>query len=86
MFLYVPNSHHTFVPALSPDDKVLYIGSEDHNFYALDATAGELIWKYETGGEIISSPVVSVVDAGTERHLSSRLFPPLSLHTSATIG
>jgi outer membrane protein assembly factor BamB len=39
---------------------VLYIGSPDHNLYALNATTGKILWKYETGGVItFPSPAVA---------------------------
>jgi outer membrane protein assembly factor BamB/tRNA A-37 threonylcarbamoyl transferase component Bud32 len=37
---------------------VVYIGSYDHNLYALDADTGEFMWKYATEGGIASSPCV----------------------------
>lgn len=40
-------------------DGILYIGSYDHNLYALDAETGEFLWKYATEGGIASSPYVS---------------------------
>jgi eukaryotic-like serine/threonine-protein kinase len=44
-------------PAVSGD--TLYVGSSDHQLYALDATSGTLKWKFKTGGRITSSPAVS---------------------------
>ena len=39
---------------------VVYVGSEDDNVYALNASTGALIWKYATGGMImVSSPAVA---------------------------
>ena len=38
---------------------VVYVGSEDNNLYALNATTGALLWKYTTGGIIGSSPAVA---------------------------
>lgn len=38
---------------------VLYIGSYDHNVYALDAETGKFLWKYATEGGVASSPVVA---------------------------
>ena len=29
---------------------VVYVGSGDGRLYALDASTGDLIWSYETGG------------------------------------
>jgi len=40
-------------------DGILYVGSYDHNLYALDAETGEFLWKYATEGGIASSPYVS---------------------------
>jgi outer membrane protein assembly factor BamB/tRNA A-37 threonylcarbamoyl transferase component Bud32 len=37
-------------------DGVLYIGSYDHNVYALDAEDGSFIWKFATQGGIASTP------------------------------
>ncbi len=37
---------------------VVYIGSYDHNLYALEAESGEFLWKYATEGGIGSSPCV----------------------------
>jgi outer membrane protein assembly factor BamB len=45
-------------PALGEDGTV-YVGSEDHNFYALNPD-GSLRWNYTTGGVIESSPVIGV--------------------------
>lgn len=36
----------------------VYVGSDDNNLYALNASTGTLLWKYTTGGGIQSSPVV----------------------------
>jgi outer membrane protein assembly factor BamB len=37
---------------------IIYIGSRDHSFYALDANSGRKVWSYLTGGPIISTPAV----------------------------
>jgi hypothetical protein len=49
-------------------DGVVYIGSDDHNFYALNASNGEKIWSYPTGNIVRSSPAVAggVVYIGSE--------------------
>ena len=44
-------------PAISGG--VVYIGSEDHHLYAIDARSGNLKWKFKTEGEIDSTPAVS---------------------------
>src|SRR5580693_2227386 len=39
---------------------VVYVGSLDHNVYALNASTGALLWSYTTGGPVgISSPAVA---------------------------
>lgn len=43
-------------PALSKG--ILYIGSGDGNFYAMDAQSGKNLWQYTTGGAVHSSPAV----------------------------
>ena len=49
-------------------DGVVYIGSNDNNVYALNATTGTLIWSYTTGGIVRSSPAVvgGMVYVGSE--------------------
>jgi len=37
----------------------VYVGSSDHNLYALDAASGTLRWKFATGGRVTSSPAVA---------------------------
>jgi C1A family cysteine protease/outer membrane protein assembly factor BamB len=44
-------------PTISGD--VLYIGSNDKNVYAINATTGDEIWHYATGAHIDSSPAVA---------------------------
>jgi outer membrane protein assembly factor BamB len=44
-------------PAISAG--ALYVGSSDHNLYALDAATGALRWKFKTEGRITSSPAIS---------------------------
>ena len=38
---------------------VLFVGSSDHSFYALDAASGAVKWKFTAEGRITSSPAVS---------------------------
>src|SRR5208283_226833 len=38
---------------------IVYVGSEDANVYALNATDGAKLWSYTTGGKVISSPAVA---------------------------
>lgn len=44
-------------PAVSGE--TLYIGSDDHNLYAFEASTGALRWKFKTDGRVTSSPAVS---------------------------
>ena len=37
---------------------VVYIGSDDGNVYAINATTGLKIWNYQTGGPVVSSPCI----------------------------
>ena len=39
-------------------DDVMYIGADDANVYALNATSGVKLWAYTTGGVVRSSPAV----------------------------
>jgi PQQ-like domain len=41
-------------PAVS--NGVVYIGSDDKNLYAINATNGDKLWNYTIGGSILSSP------------------------------
>lgn len=49
---------------------VAYVGSYDHNVYALDTATGAPRWKYTTGGVVTSSPAVlnGVVYVGSYDH------------------
>ena len=44
-------------PAVS--NGTVYVGSSDHNLYALDASSGTLRWKFASGGRVTSSPAVA---------------------------
>jgi outer membrane protein assembly factor BamB len=51
-------------------DEAVYVGSRDGYVYALDAGTGEQLWRFWTGGEDGSPPVVAdstvyVVSEGT---------------------
>jgi outer membrane protein assembly factor BamB len=47
---------------------VVYVGSDDNNLYALNATTGAKLWSYTTGGYVDSSPSVvkGVVYVGSD--------------------
>lgn len=49
---------------------VVYVSSDDHYLYALNAATGAYIWSYKTGGKIDSSPAVAdgIVYIGSEDH------------------
>jgi len=40
-------------------NSMLYVGSYDHNLYALDAASGKFVWKYPTDGGIASTALVT---------------------------
>lgn len=40
------------------DGASVYVGSADHNLYAIDRESGAQKWKFETGGAVNSSPAV----------------------------
>ena len=44
-------------PAVVGD--TVYVGSADHNLYAINLDAGTLKWKFKTGGRVNSSPAVA---------------------------
>lgn len=39
-------------------DGTVYVGSEDHKLYAVDAATGDKRWEYETGSWVESSPAI----------------------------
>jgi outer membrane protein assembly factor BamB len=46
-------------PAVVAD--TVYVGSSDHNLYALDRASGTVRWKFETGSRVTSlSPPMAV--------------------------
>ncbi|MBN1882398.1 MAG: PQQ-binding-like beta-propeller repeat protein [Deltaproteobacteria bacterium] len=50
----------------APVEGVVYVGSRDHSLYALDAATGGLLFRFDTGGEVDSSPVVVRLDITVE--------------------
>ncbi len=40
-------------------DDTLFVGSYDHNLYAINARDGEFIWKYATDGGVVTKPAFS---------------------------
>jgi len=49
---------------------IAYVGSDDGNVYALDATTGMKVWNYTTFGPVWSSPTVvnDIVYVGGDDH------------------
>lgn len=43
-------------PYLDEGEGVIYVGSMDGNVYALDTKSGWAVWRFRTGGPVISSP------------------------------
>ena len=37
----------------------MYVGSGDKHLYGVNAATGELLWRYETGERVLSSPTVA---------------------------
>jgi len=53
-------------------EETVYIGSDDKNLYALDASSGKQSWKFETGAQLYSSAVVvdgTVYTASEDRRI-----------------
>jgi outer membrane protein assembly factor BamB/tRNA A-37 threonylcarbamoyl transferase component Bud32 len=38
---------------------IVYFGSYDHHLYAVDAESGQIAWKYQTDGGIVSRPAIA---------------------------
>ncbi len=45
-------------PYVDPVENVCFVGSFDNFVYALDASSGYTLWRFRTGGPIVSSPAV----------------------------
>jgi eukaryotic-like serine/threonine-protein kinase len=55
----MPDPYDVFLSSPAVVDGTVYIGSGDHNVYALDAETGALRWKFRTGNVVHASPAVS---------------------------
>jgi len=57
---------------------IVYVGSNDHKIYALDATTGEKVWSYATLGAVESSPTVAngIVYVGSDDNIVYALSKP----------
>lgn len=54
----MPDPFDTFLSSPVVVGGRVFIGSGDHNVYALDAAAGTLVWKFATGDVVHASPAV----------------------------
>src|SRR5579862_792691 len=65
---YTIGKHVYSSPAVA--NGVVYVGSGNHNVYALDAETGTRLWQYTTGSHVYSSPAVAngVVYVGSSDH------------------
>ena len=41
---------------------LVFGGSAEGNFYALDAETGKALWDFQTGGEIAANPISFAID------------------------
>jgi outer membrane protein assembly factor BamB len=51
---------------------VVYLPSQDHMVYAVDAATGELVWQFETGGSVEAAPALvgdTLYVAGLDQHV-----------------
>ncbi|HEV8409174.1 MAG TPA: PQQ-binding-like beta-propeller repeat protein [Gemmatimonadaceae bacterium] len=55
----MPDPFDVFLSSPAVADGVVYIGSGDHNVYAIDAANGSLRWKFETRDVVHASPAVA---------------------------
>jgi outer membrane protein assembly factor BamB len=55
----MPDPFDVFLSSPTIVGDALFFGSGDHNVYALDATTGELRWKFITGNVVHASPAVA---------------------------
>ncbi len=49
----------TSSPYLDPEEGILFVGSMDWNVYALDARSGWAVWRFRSGGPIVSSATLA---------------------------
>lgn len=55
----MPDPFDVFLSSPAIAGGVLYVGSGDHNVYAIDAATGKLRWKFTTGNVVHASPAVA---------------------------
>jgi alcohol dehydrogenase (cytochrome c) len=47
---------------LATASDVLFSGSKEGHFFAIDATSGELLWRVQLGGRVANSPITYLVN------------------------
>jgi alcohol dehydrogenase (cytochrome c) len=52
----------TWAGVLSTAGGLVFSGSNEGNFYALDASSGKPLWQFQTGGQIRSGPMSFSLD------------------------
>jgi outer membrane protein assembly factor BamB len=55
----MPDPYDVFLSSPAVEEGTVYVGSGDHNVYALDGRTGRLRWKFTTGNVVHASPAVS---------------------------
>lgn len=54
----MPDPYDVFLSSPAVSNGIVYVGSGDHNVYALDAKTGALHWKFTTGSVVHASPAI----------------------------
>ena len=55
----MPDPYDVFLSSPAVWNGTVYVGSGDHNVYAIDAQSGALRWKFSTGNVVHASPAVA---------------------------
>lgn len=55
----MPDPFDVYLSSPAVSNGVVYVGSGDHNIYAIDASSGTLRWKFGTGDVVHASPAVA---------------------------
>ena len=80
LWTFATNDYVMSSAAISPDGSRLYFGSKDHRLYSVNAQNGSLIWRYDTQGDVTSSPALDAtgtlvfVACSTQRERKGRLY------------
>ncbi len=54
----MPDPYDVFLSSPAVSNGAVYVGSGDHNVYALDAATGALRWRFKTGNVVHASPAL----------------------------